>query len=193
MTACRKVMIWISVTLQKLRITIEPFGFLFVTATIIQVKFFQLFLDLFTKLILVCPQSVPKQYMLSYKVCGSQYDANLNISNCYGINETDSLTIKQNISETVNQVESYTSSLSMYGSLIDRILSAFFVFLFGPLSNQYGRKFLMVAAVTGQIMSTLILMANYLADSLPAEFILFADFSVGILGGRVTFIMAVNK
>ncbi|KAK4005378.1 hypothetical protein OUZ56_007090 [Daphnia magna] len=162
---------WISVTLQKLHITIEPFGFLFVMATVIQ--------------------SVPKQYILSYKVCRSHYGFNLNLSDCYGSNQTHSVS-KQSTLETSDHIESYASILNMYGSLINHILSALFVLLFGPLSNQYGTKFLMVAPVIGQIISTLILMANYFADSLPAEFLLFGDMSIGVLGGRATFVMAVN-
>lgn len=192
MSTYRKVIMWISVTLQKLHITIEPFGFLFVMATVIQVKFSKLYrLVLLINLILVCPQSVPKQYILSYKVCRSHYGFNLNLSDCYGSNQTHSVS-KQSTLETSDHIESYASILNIYGSLINHILSAIFVLLFGPLSNQYGTKFLMVAPVIGQIISTLILMANYFADSLPAEFLLFGDMSIGVLGGRATFVMAVN-
>lgn len=192
MSTYRKVIMWISVTLQKLHITIEPFGFLFVMATVIQVKFSKLYrLVLLINLILVCPQSVPKQYILSYKVCRSHYGFNLNLSDCYGSNQTHSVS-KQSTLEPSDHIESYASILNIYGSLINHILSALFVLLFGPLSNQYGTKFLMVAPVIGQIISTLILMANYFADSLPAEFLLFGDMSIGVLGGRATFVMAVN-
>ncbi|XP_059350610.1 proton-coupled folate transporter-like [Daphnia carinata] len=171
MAAYQKVVTWISVTFQKLHITIEPFGFLFVMATVIQ--------------------SVPKQYMLSYKVCRSYYTFNPNFSDCYGSNGTHSV-FTQIPLETLDYIESYASILNMYGSLIDHFLSALFILLFGPLSNQYGTKFLMVAPTTGQIISTLIVMANYFADSLSAEFLLFADMSIGVLGGRATFVMAVN-
>ena len=93
----------------------------------------------------------------------------------------------------IKQIQRYVSNLNIYGSLIEHIPSMFFVLFIGPFSDKHGRKILMIVPLIGKSLSTLINMANYYAVSLPAEYLLFADVSAGLLGGMITFIMGVNK
>lgn len=135
-------------------------------------------------------QTIVTQNLHLYKVCTANFGFSANV--CDVRNQTLSPDERNN-SQLIDQIQSYVSSLNIYGSLIEHIPSIFFVLFLGPFSDKYGRKILMIAPVIGKALFTLINMANYYAASLPAEYLLFADVPVGLLGGMISFIMAVNK
>ncbi len=100
-------------------------------------------------------------------------------------------TMEEDGSLLVDQVQSYVSTLNIYGSLINTIPSIFFVLFLGPWSDVHGRKPLMIAPLLGNILSTCILALIYfVGSSLTAEYLLFTEIPASFLGGSTTLYMA---
>ena len=74
-----------------------------------------------------------------------------------------------NLIKLINQVQAYVTNLYIYVTLIDNIPSIIFVLFLIPWSDKHGRKLLMIVPIVAHIMQTLIYMANYYAEHLPAE------------------------
>lgn len=92
-----------------------------------------------------------------------------------------------------DRIQSSVSSLLMWASLIETLPAILFVLFLGPWSNQHGRKPLMILPLTGNILSIMIYMLVNYADSLPAEYLLFASLPVGMTGGFNTLMMATHR
>ena len=91
----------------------------------------------------------------------------------------------------VDRVQSYVSTLNIYGSLINTIPSIFFVLFLGPWSDKHGRKPLMIVPLVGAMLSTCIFtLIYYLGNDLTAEYLLFAEVPVSLLGGQSTLNLA---
>ena len=125
-----------------------------------------------------------------YKTCTVNFGFSANACDVH--NQTLSLDNRNN-SLTIDQIHHYVYPLNLYGTLIDQIPAALVILFLGPFSERHGRKILMITPLIGYVLSTLINMANYYVVWLPAEFMLFADIPVGLLGSMITFVMAVNK
>lgn len=93
----------------------------------------------------------------------------------------------------MDRVQSYVSTLYIYGALIDNIPSFFLMLFLLPWSDKHGRKPLMMCPLVGHIFSTLSDITNYYLAHLPAEYLLFSTIPVGLTGGRGIFIMAMNR
>ncbi|KAI9560808.1 hypothetical protein GHT06_011760 [Daphnia sinensis] len=150
----------------RFRITVEPLGFIYLTANIIQVIV------------------TPNLYL--QKVC--EVNFKINASLCDPRSR-----MSRNNTELADRVQSYVSTLNIYGSLIDNIPSIFLMLFLLPWSDNHGRKPLMVAPVVGHILCTLLDITNFYCESLPAEYLLISTVPVGLTGGRGIFFMAMYR
>jgi len=92
-------------------------------------------------------------------------------------------TLEEDGSLLVDRVQSYVSTLNIYSSLIKTIPSIFFVLFLGPWSDKNGRKPLMIVPIVGAIISTFVFILNDYFTHWPAEYLLFAETPVSLLGG----------
>nr|CAH0103279.1 unnamed protein product [Daphnia galeata] len=151
---------------KKFRITVEPVGFLFVFASIIQGVVIQnLYLD---------------------KTCVVNFQ--LNLSDCSAHNHTSEID-----SGHATEIQKYVSNLNIYGSLIENVPSIILVLFLGPWSERNGRKLPMIIPLIGHICSVSMYILNYYFTSWPAEYILFASLPCGLFGGTATLLMALNS
>lgn len=104
---------------------------------------------------------------------------NISAANCSDRNYT-----MEDGSLLVDQVQSHVSTLNIYASLIKTIPSIVFVLFLGPWSDKNGRKPLMIIPIVGAILSTLVFVLNDYHRSWPAEYLLFAETPVSVLGGE---------
>lgn len=93
----------------------------------------------------------------------------------------------------VDRIQSYVSTLNIYGSLIDNIPTIFIMLFLLPWSDKHGRKPLLIAPLIGHMLCTIIDLINYYIPSLPAEFLLIATVPVGLTGGRGTYFMGMFR
>lgn len=122
----------------KFRITVEPLGFIYLTANIIQVSFKLLPWPIH----IVYPFFVANQVIVTpnlylQKVCAVNFKINASLCDPRS-------RISRNNTELADRVQSYVSTLNIYGSLIDNIPSIFLMLFLLPWSDNHGRKPLMV-------------------------------------------------
>ena len=71
-------------------------------------------------------------------------------------------------------MQEYVSSLQAYNSVIQAIPSCVYALLAGPWSDRHGRKFLIICALFGYIISNGVFLINtYFFYELKAEYLLF--------------------
>ena len=92
-----------------------------------------------------------------------------------------------------DRIQSYVSTLNIYGSLIDNIPTIFLMLFLLPWSDKHGRKSLLIAPLVGHVLCTIVDVVNFYVPSLPAEYLLIATIPVGLTGGRGTFFMGMNR
>lgn len=151
----------------KFRVTVEPVGFLFIVASVIQ--------------------GVVIQNLYLEKTCYINFQ--LNSSECTAQHNHTSETG----SEHATEIQKYVSNLNIYGSLIENIPSVILVLFLGPWSEKNGRKPPMLAPLVGHLCSVSLYILNYYFTSWPAEYILFASIPCGLFGGSATLLMALNS
>ena len=126
-----------------------------------------------------------------YKVCRLHF--NMSADLCDTKNQTIQVASKHNHSWLIDDVQRYVSSLDIYIALINNVPSIIFILFLGPWSDKHGRKPLMIAPVSGYILSILILILNYFMESWPAEYLLFANIPIGLTGGNTALLMAIQR
>ncbi|EFX69296.1 hypothetical protein DAPPUDRAFT_329199 [Daphnia pulex] len=150
----------------KFRITVEPLGFLYLIANIIQ--------------------SIVTPNLFLYKVCAVNFQVNATLCDPRS-------KINRNNTQLADRVQSYVSTLNIYGSLIDNIPSIFLILFLLPWSDKHGRKPLMIAPLIGHVLCSLSDITNYYIESLPAEYLLISTVFVGLTGGRGIYFMVLHR
>lgn len=121
----------------------------------------------------------------------------LNVSSCDLRNRSDDTHGSEHdddeMAQISDRIQSSVSSLLMWASLIETLPSILFVLFLGPWSNEHGRKPLMILPVTGYTLSIMVYMLVIYADSLTAEYLLFASLPIGMTGGFNTLMMATHR
>ncbi|EFX69308.1 hypothetical protein DAPPUDRAFT_329228 [Daphnia pulex] len=150
----------------KFRITVEPLGFLYLTANILQM--------------IVTPN------LFLQKVCAVNFRMNATLCDPRS-------KMNHNNTQLSDRVQGYVSTLNIYTSLIDNIPPILLMLFLLPWSDKHGRKPLMIAPLIGHVLGTLSDMANYYIESLPAEYLLISAVPVGLTGGRGIFFMSLHR
>ena len=95
-------------------------------------------------------------------------------------------------------VETYSNNLVLYGQLASRIPAMITVLTLGPLSDRYGRKILLVTAVVGALLQSVIALIIVNFQLSPYFFILASFFTgmcgdfTGLLAGAFSYIADVS-
>ena len=85
---------------------------------------------------------------------------------------------------TYKTVEAYSNHLLMYGQIANRLPSMVVTLLLGPLSDRFGRRFIIIAPALGAILQSALSLTIVHFQWSPYYFIL-ANFLSGITGGFV--------
>ena len=96
-------------------------------------------------------------------------------------------------------VETYSNNLVLYGQLASRIPAMITVLILGPLSDRYGRKILLITAVVGALLQSIIALVIVNFHLSPYFFILASFFTgicgdfTGVLAGSFSYIADVSS
>lgn len=131
-------------------------------------------------------QSIVTPNLYLYKVCAVNFKVNASLC------DPRSNVSRRNI-ELADRVQSYVSTLHIYGSLIDNIPSIFIMLFLIPWSDKHGRKPLMIIPIVGHVCGTLLDIANYYFESWSAEYLLLSTIPIGLTGGRQIFVMTMHR
>ena len=95
-------------------------------------------------------------------------------------------------------VETYSNNLVLYGQLASRVPAMITVLILGPLSDRYGRKILLITAVVGALLQSMIALVIVNFHLSPYFFILASFFTgicgdfTGVLAGSFSYIADVS-
>jgi len=151
----------------KVRLTVEPLGFLYFSSIIVQ--------------------AIVVQNLFLQKTCRVNF--HLNASACAPHNHTTTTTLHHDDDD----IQRYVTNLSMCASLIENIPSVLIVLFLGPWSDRNGRKLSMMFPLIGLVLATLTYVLNYWFESWPAEYLLFASVPIGLSGGSAALFMSINS
>ena len=117
----------------------------------------------------------------------------MSASLCDTKNQTSQVASEHNSTWLIDEVQRYVTGLDIYIALINNVPSIFFILFLGPWSDKHGRKPLMIVPIAGHILSILVIILNYFMESWPAEYLLFANIPIGVMGGNVSLMMALQR
>ncbi len=110
-----------------------------------------------------------------------------NGSACINVTDLDDYT---GINGTYKEVEEEANSLSLYCSLVNRILSIIATLILGPLSDRYGRRMVMVIVTIGQLLQAAVSLCIILLNLNLFLFILAS--ALGGITGDVAALLATS-
>ena len=90
----------------------------------------------------------------------------------------------RNHSQLSDRIQTYVSTLNIYGALIENIPPIFLMLILLKWSDSNGRKPLMIAPIVGGVLWILVDVLNYYCESFPAEYLLMGIVPMALTGGR---------